>query len=47
MNLTGKRKRFGEMDELPVEDGTVSASELPWDRRMADVACETATFGMG
>jgi len=43
MNLL--RKRAGE--NLPTEDGSVSATALPIDAQLSTRAFETATFGIG
>jgi hypothetical protein len=43
MNLL--RKKAGE--NLPYEDGLISANILPIDEQLSKVAYETATFGIG
>ena len=43
-----KSSRFGDFRELPAEvDASCTGAKLPWDRKMAGVAHETATFGLG
>ena len=34
-------------EELPIEDGKVAARTLPIDKATAEIAYETATFGIG
>ena len=34
-------------EQLVTEDGQVSATVLPFDKKMSEVRYETATFGMG
>lgn len=41
------RMRRSDSETLVPEDGTISATTLPLDKRLSELAYETATFGMG